>query len=99
MIAFKCPKCRKVMKAEESKAGSVATCPGCGVKFRIPVGKTDPASPSSVIARKESMRSSAITQKPDPKAGPAARRSEPPKAPSADAGGPAHSGSPISASD
>jgi hypothetical protein len=108
MIAFKCPKCRKVMKSDEAKAGSVATCPGCGVKFRIPMAKADPASPSSITAQKagppakaapspESMRSTAITPKPplDPRVRPAARRSEQPKPPGADAGGPAHSGSPV----
>jgi Leucine-rich repeat (LRR) protein len=84
------------MKADESKAGAVATCPGCGVKFRIPRAKADPASSSSITAQKDSMRSSAITQKPplDPRVRLAARRSEQPKPPGADAGGPAHSGSP-----
>ena len=101
MLAFKCPKCRKVMKSDEAKAGSVATCPGCGVKFRIPRAKADPASPTPGADASGSPgragRSTAITPKPplDPRVRPAARRSEQPKPPGADAGGPAHSGSPV----
>jgi DNA-directed RNA polymerase subunit RPC12/RpoP len=36
MIRFKCPRCEKKLQVDESKAGSAATCPECGQKFRIP---------------------------------------------------------------
>ncbi len=36
MIRVKCPKCEKMLGMDDAKAGTLAACPGCGTKFRIP---------------------------------------------------------------
>jgi len=41
MIRVKCPKCEKTLSIDDSKAGGVGSCPGCGQKFRIPGVKAE----------------------------------------------------------
>jgi ssDNA-binding Zn-finger/Zn-ribbon topoisomerase 1 len=36
MIQIECPRCEKVLKIAEERAGSAATCPECGTRFRVP---------------------------------------------------------------
>src|SRR5437899_2676480 len=58
MISLKCPKCQAVMKVDEAQAGTVSSCPGCGVKLRIPKPKgPGPNQPASVPAGKTSPQS------------------------------------------
>ena len=44
MIGLKCPKCQAVMKVDEAQAGTVSSCPGCGVTcggtISLPVAMT-----------------------------------------------------------
>jgi dienelactone hydrolase len=42
-MKFRCPKCEKVLKAGEDRAGSKAQCPRCGTKFRLPA----PSAPTA----------------------------------------------------
>jgi hypothetical protein len=36
MIRVKCPKCEKMLGMDDAKAGTLAGCPACGAKFRVP---------------------------------------------------------------
>jgi hypothetical protein len=54
MIRIKCPKCDKALGVDDAKAGAVASCPGCGAKFRVPVPKAKAAGPSSAAIRPKS---------------------------------------------
>jgi hypothetical protein len=64
MLRFKCPKCEKKLQVDESKAGSPATCPECGQRFRIPGSRPQATenSPSS-----EARESAGRQPKPSPK--------------------------------
>src|SRR5262249_49408283 len=64
MIRAKCPKCSQILNLEDSAAGSVASCPHCSQKFRVPSPKQPPAP------AKKPRASEAITAKANP-AGPA----------------------------
>jgi hypothetical protein len=46
MIRFKCPRCGQECKAEESSAGKMGKCPGCGE--RIEISRHAIASPSTI---------------------------------------------------
>jgi DNA-directed RNA polymerase subunit RPC12/RpoP len=45
MIRFTCSRCDKGLRADESKAGSIAKCPSCGHKVSIPAPHPEPTSP------------------------------------------------------
>jgi DNA-directed RNA polymerase subunit RPC12/RpoP len=36
MIQFACPRCQKVLQAEESATGNKVDCPGCGQRLQVP---------------------------------------------------------------
>src|SRR5213080_3985888 len=58
MISLKCPKCQAVMKVDEAQAGTVSSCPGCGVRLRIPKPKApSPSQPTSQPVGKTSPQS------------------------------------------
>jgi len=62
MISLKCPKCQTMQKVDEAQAGAISSCPGCGVKLRIPQlrapSSTDAgAQPKSTPAGKTSPQS------------------------------------------
>jgi hypothetical protein len=42
MIRFACPQCEKLLRADDTKAGSLVKCPGCGNKLTIPVTEAEP---------------------------------------------------------
>src|SRR5205823_2105787 len=44
MIRLKCPKCKKKIALDDSRAGDVGKCPDCGQRFRIP-GEQEDSSP------------------------------------------------------
>jgi Leucine-rich repeat (LRR) protein len=44
MIRAKCPKCTQILSLEDAAAGSVASCPHCGQKFRVPGAKKPAAA-------------------------------------------------------
>jgi hypothetical protein len=54
MIRVKCPnpKCRKDLGIDESKAGSLASCPNCGQKFRLPAPEKVAAKANKQAANK-----------------------------------------------
>jgi len=91
MISLKCPKCQTVLKVDEAQAGTVSSCPGCGVKLRIPKPKgPSPSQPTSTPAKKTSPQSKptgrqtaiqAKTAKPpsDPSVRPAGPNASPPE--------------------
>jgi hypothetical protein len=47
MIRTKCPHCSKLLGINESAAGTVALCPVCKKKFRVPGTKANPSSGAS----------------------------------------------------
>jgi hypothetical protein len=63
MIRFKCPKCQKKLQADDSKAGSAATCPECGQKFRIPGARPQPSEASSEAKEAASRKAKPETKK------------------------------------
>jgi hypothetical protein len=87
MIRVSCPKCQKKLGLDDSKAGGVGVCPGCGAKFRVPkpaASGTGPAAPSkkpSAPAKDVGIRAGA---KAEAKAKPTPPAAPPPKQASAD---------------
>jgi hypothetical protein len=99
MIGLKCPKCQRMQKVDESQAGTVGSCPGCGVKLRIPQLKA-PASPgtappSSPASRKTSPQSKPPAGRQTAIQAKAAKPSSDPSVRAAGAGSPAPPSEPM----
>jgi DNA-directed RNA polymerase subunit RPC12/RpoP len=45
MIRFTCLQCEKMLRADDTKAGSPVKCPGCGHKLTIPDTEAEPPPP------------------------------------------------------
>jgi hypothetical protein len=45
VIRFLCPQCDKGLRADDSKAGTLAKCPACGHKVTIPDAEAEPPPP------------------------------------------------------
>jgi len=64
MIGLKCPKCKAIMKIDESMVGTEATCPGCQGKFRVPsLPSRGPNPPASTPAEKTNPQTRSGPQK------------------------------------
>src|SRR5437870_4239879 len=46
MIRIKCPKCANPLGIPDAQGGSVASCPKCGQKFRVPTLSAKTSNPS-----------------------------------------------------
>lgn len=53
MIRFRCPTCRKVLKAPDDRAGRKIECPGCGQRLQIPPIEPQPAAATAAAAASE----------------------------------------------
>ncbi len=78
MIRFKCPTCAKQLRVDDSKAGAVATCPGCSNKLRIP--RPSAADTSTPETEPEEERVAAGRKKPAPAPDPEDEPDAPPEA-------------------
>lgn len=61
MIRYRCPKCKTVLTAADSEAGSVIGCPHCGERLRVPAPRS---SIQTAPARIDSASTPQATEEP-----------------------------------